>query len=581
MELKKQSPLLRLVDIGDGDVGKLLIATLLAVTGVTCSMAAYLSAARIIVALLNGNNDFNYYLMWCGIAFCGYLLRSILYAMALSRSHRATFGIMSTVRNKFMKKLSKLPMGTLLDIPSGKMKQIIVDQVESMEIPLAHLIPEMTSNILAPIFILVYLLVIDWRMALITLITIPIGMFFMMMLMKDYSEKYELSVKTKQNMNNTIIEYINGIEVIKAFNQGKHSYEKYEGAVTENASYHYNWMKVCQISMCIFTVVTPSTLITVLPIGLLFTINGSLTVSNFITIMILSLGIVKPLLAASDFVDSLARVGTTVNTLDSLLKEEEQNHKSKSVKIENTNIKIENVSFSYHDGEEILHNINLNIEPNSVCAFVGPSGSGKSTITKLIAGFWDVKQGSISLGGHDLKDIPLEQINDQIAYVSQENYLFDDTIRENIRMGNKNATDYEVERVAREAGCEEFILKLDDGYETRTGGAGAHLSGGERQRIAIARAMLKDAPIVILDEATAYIDPENETIIQNAVAKLVKGKTLIVIAHRLSTIVDADKIVVVNKGTIEASGTHYELLKNCKLYKDMWNSHIGAKGGEE
>ena len=239
-----------------------------------------------------------------------------------------------------------------------------------------------------------------------------------------------------------------------------------------------------------------------------------------------------------------------------------------------------NVSFGYHDDKEILHGVNLSIPQNSMTALVGPSGSGKSTIAKLIAGFWDVKQGAITMGGHDLKDIPLEQLYDQVAFVSQDNYLFDDTVRENIRMGRRDATDAEVEAAAHAAGCDSFISGLEHGYDTVVGGSGAHLSGGERQRIAIARAMLKDAPIIVLDEATAYIDPENEAVIQRAVAKLVADKTVIVIAHRLSTITNADNIVVVCDGSIAAQGTHAQLLEQSALYREMWQAHMGAKDGD-
>ncbi|MBX4261685.1 ATP-binding cassette domain-containing protein [Clostridium estertheticum] len=243
-------------------------------------------------------------------------------------------------------------------------------------------------------------------------------------------------------------------------------------------------------------------------------------------------------------------------------------------------MKLQDVSFSYEEDKEILHEINLEIKSGTMTAFVGPSGSGKSTIAKLIAGHWDVTLGNISLGGHKLKDIPLSQLSDKISYVSQDNYLFNRSIRENIRMGNPAATDAEVEMVAKNSGCDSFIRNLDNGYDTVAGSGGSNLSGGERQRIAIVRAMLKNAPIVILDEATAYIDAENEVLVQKAISALTAGKTLIVIAHRLSTIVGADKIVVINQGTIEAQGTHKELLANCRLYKNMWEKHIGVKDQE-
>ena len=304
---------------------------------------------------------------------------------------------------------------------------------------------------------------------------------------------------------------------------------------------------------------------------------GGLELSTFLSIVIFSLGLVGPIIAAFTFTDDLAVLGTNVEEISQLLNAEELNHKETPIKLEDTGISLRSVSFSYDGTTEVLHDVNLAIHPGTMTALVGPSGSGKSTVAKLIAGYWDVTSGSITLGGHELKDMPLSEIADQISYVSQDNYLFNRSIRENIRMGRPSATDAEVEQAAKQSGCDAFIRKLDNGYDTVVGSAGSHLSGGERQRIAIARAMLKNAPVVILDEATAYIDPENEALVQKAISTLTVGKTLIVIAHRLSTIVGADNIVVVKDGTIHAQGTHEKLLETCPLYRDMWQAHIGAK----
>lgn len=578
--MKEQSPMLRLWELGKDEHGGLTAAIISAFIGVLGSMVPYFSGAKIIIGLLGGNGDSTFYIKWCLIGLLGYLMHAILYNVALSLSHKATFSILKSIRERILEKLPKMPLGTIVDTPSGEMKQIIVDQVESMETPLAHLLPEMTSNLFVPILILIYLFILDWRMALLSLVSIPVGAIFLMMTMKTYPEKYQGSVKTSQEMNSTIVEYVGGIEVIKAFNQGKNSYAKFSERVLANATYFYEWMKSCQLSSSMSRVIMPTTLITILPIGWLMYWSGSLGMETFITTIILSLGIVNPIIAAMTFVDSLARVGTIVGSVDSILNGEEQIHGQTPVTFSDSDIHMENVSFSYHEGAEILHDISLSIPAGTMTALVGPSGSGKSTIAKLIGGFWDVKDGQISLGGHDLKDIPLSQLYDQVAFVSQDNYLFDDSIRENIRKGNLSATDAQVEDAAKSAGCDTFIRTLERGYDTVVGGGGgAHLSGGERQRIAIARAMLKNAPVVILDEATAYIDPENEAIVQKAVAKLIQGKTVIVIAHRLSTITDADQIVVVNDGQIEARGRHGELLKDCQLYKSMWQAHIGVKDG--
>lgn len=578
--MKKQNPILRIWGLGKSQHTGLICAIISAFIGVVGGMLPYFAASQMIVGLLSGNKDLSLYLKWLCIGLAGYIIRTLLYNLALSMSHKATFSILKTIRQEILAKLPRLPLGTVTDMSSGKMKQMIVDQVDGMETTLAHLFPEMTANVAAPILIIVYLFILDWRMALLSLVTIPAGMAFMMSVMGSYGRKYEGAVKTTKEMNETIVEYVGGIEVIKAFNQGKSSYAKFTDRIKANAQYYYDWMKSCQFGMSMGYAIIPATLITILPIGFAFYSNGSLSIETFITTIILSLGITGPIIAAANFIDTLAQVGTTVESVDEILLAEEQNHGEKTLKLENTDIKLSHVSFGYHGDKEILHDVSLKIPAGSMTALVGPSGSGKSTIAKLIAGFWDVNDGTISIGGTDEKKIPLNQLYEQAAFVTQDNFLFDETVRENIRMGNMSATDKEVEEVCKAAGCDEFIRRLENGYETKVGGGGAHLSGGERQRIAIARAMLKNAPIVILDEATAYIDPENEAVIQKALAKLVKGKTVIVIAHRLSTIKDADNIVVVNNGRIETSGKHDELRKRCPLYESMWQAHMGAKDGD-
>lgn len=578
--MKEQSPVGRIWELGEKEHSKLITAVIMAVIGVACGMAPYFAAAEIIVLLLAGENAFAAYLPWLITALAGFLIRTALYNGALAVSHKATFNILKTIREKLLAKLPRLPLGTVMNTSSGKLKEIIVDQVASMETTLAHLFPEMTANIVAPLLTIIYLFILDWRLALLSLAVFPIAFIFMMMVMKNYAKDFEGAVNATNEMSGTMIEYINGIEVIKAFNQGKTSYTRLADKVRANAQYYYDWMRRSQLGMSMAYAFFPAQMLTVLPFGWLFYMNGTLTVDNFVTIIILALGMAAPIVAAFNFVDTLAQVGTTVSQVDEILKSEEQEHGREPVVFTDHNIEVKNVSFGYHEDKEILHDVSISIPQNRMTALVGPSGSGKSTVAKLVAGFWDVKKGSVTMGGNELKDIPLEELYDQVAFVSQDNYLFDDTVRENIRMGRREASDEEVEAAAHAAGCDSFIGELESGFDTVVGGGGAHLSGGERQRIAIARAMLKDAPVIILDEATAYIDPENEAIIQRAVAKLVKDKTVIVIAHRLSTITGADNIAVVNNGHIEAQGRHEELLESCSLYSEMWQAHIGAKDGD-
>ena len=578
--MKEQSPVRRVWQLGENEHGKLIAAVVLAVAGSVCGIVPYFAAAKIIALLLAGVKTMNVYMVWLGTALVCYWLRTVLYNGALSISHKATFNILKTIRQMLLAKLPKLPLGTVLDTSSGQMKQTIVDQVDSMETTLAHLFPEMTANIAAPVITILYLFVLDWRLALLGLAVFPVAFFFMMTVMGGYGKDYEGAVKATNEMSSTLIEYINGIEVIKAFNQGSRSYALLADKVKYNAQYYVNWMKKSQLGMSMAYAFFPAQMLTILPVGWLFWMNGSLTAEKFLTVILLSLGMAAPIVAAFNFVDTLAMVGTTVGQVDAILNAEEQEHGSTTVTFSNHDIVLDHVSFGYHDDKEIMDDISLNIPSGQMTALVGPSGSGKSTIAKLAAGFWDVKKGSITMGGHDLNSISLSQLYDQVAYVSQDNYLFDDTVRENIRMGRLNAADAEVEAAAHAAGCDSFISELEHGYDTRVGGGGAHLSGGERQRIAIARAMLKDAPVILLDEATAYMDPENEALIQRAVNDLVKNKTVIVIAHRLSTIVDAANIVVVRDGRVEAQGTHSQLLKTSPLYKEMWEAHIGAKDGD-
>ena len=519
--MEKQSPVGRIWALGQSEHSRLLTAVVLAVLGTVCGMLPYFAAARIIVLLLAGETALSAYVPWLLAALGGYLARTALYNGALSISHKATFNILKTIRQLLLAKLPRLPLGTVTDMSSGQLKQTIVDQVEGMETTLAHLFPEMTANIAAPVLTLLYLFALDWRLALLSLAVFPIAFVFMMTVMGGYARDYAGAVQATNEMSSAMIEYINGIEVIKAFNQGKKSYARLTDRVRANAQYYFDWMRRSQLGMSMAYAFFPAQMLTVLPFGWLFYLHGTLTAETFITVIILSLGMSAPIVAAFNFVDTLAQVGTTVEQVDAVLKAEEQQHADTPVTFSDHSIEMKNVSFGYHGDKEILHQVSLSIPQNGMTALVGPSGSGKSTLAKLAAGFWDVKSGTITMGGHDLKDIPLSQLYDQVAFVSQDNYLFDDTVRKNIRMGRRDATDAEVEAAARAAGCESFISGLEKGYDTIVGGGGAHLSGGERQRIAIARAMLKDAPIIVLDEATAYIDPENEAVIQRAVARLV------------------------------------------------------------
>ena len=579
--MKKKSTIQWIAEFASIHKKTYALSVVLAVFGVFCALAPYFVIGNMIKELLGGNKDFSFFLHQCVWLVLFWTARVLFHAVSTTLSHKATFHVLANIRQRVCDKLYKLPLGYVCDTSSGGIKNVIVERVESIETTLAHVLPEFTGNLLGPLFVIIYLFTIDWRMALLSLVTVPVGMLCYMGMCIGYEESYKNTIIKTKALNDTAVEYINGIEVIKAFGKAESSYEKFVVAAREGAACFVEWMRRCNVFMSLAMSIFPATLVTVLPFGGMFYQNGTLSATSFLMIIILSLGIVGPIITCASYSDDIAQIGTIIGEVTDILEQEEMTRPEALHKqMDGTEIALDEVRFGYHE-KEILHGITMKIKAGTVNALVGPSGSGKSTIAKLIVGLWDVKNGAISIGGVDVREMPMDVQNQLIAYVAQDNYLFDMTVRENIRMGNPNATDREVEQVARDSGCYEFIMQLEHGFDTVVGGAGGHLSGGERQRISIARAMLKNAPIVILDEATAYTDPENEAIVQSAVARLVQGKTLLVIAHRLTTITNSDCIYVIDGGNISASGTHDELLKNSLLYKNMWESHIAVKDKAE
>ena len=575
---KKDNPMSRLMELAAPYKGEYVLSVILAILGVAAGLLPFFAISKIVILLMDGETSVSVYMEWCLIAGIGFLGKVCFANFSTLVSHTATFATLAEIRLKLADKLTRVPMGYMINTPSGELKNVLVDRVEGMETTLAHLVPELTANLCIPICILIYLLFLDWRMALAALITLPIGMLCYKGMANGYEEKFQGLIMRVRKMTSTVVEYIGGIEVIKAFNQSANSYQKYSDAVEDNAAYAVNWMKSVQLYKSMLVTIWPSVLVCVLPIGCVLYRNGSLSVPAFVTCIVLSLGIITPILNAMNFTDSISQMKSVVGELCAVLDEKELDRPETPVSIHSSNIVLENVSFSYESEKPLLKNINLSIPENSITAFVGPSGGGKSTITKLIAGFWDVTNGTVKLDGTDIRKIPLSQLMDNIAYISQDNYLFDETVLENIRMGKPSATDEEVYQAARDCGCYDFILNLENGFHTVVGGAGGHLSGGERQRIAIARAVLKNAPIVIFDEATANVDPENEDRLQTAIEELTKDKTIIMTAHRLKTVRNADQILVVSGGHIVQQGKHDNLIKQKGIYADFINGRKQAIG---
>ena len=555
--------------------GQYFVSVTLAIFSVVANLFSYIYLAKIIVALIEEIKDISFYFDCCMIILCMYVLKEIAAGISTTVSHTATFHSLGEIREDISKKLFRMPLGEILSRSSGELKNIIIEQVDSMETSLAHLVPEFTANLVGPVLLLIYMFILDWRLALLSLVPFAIGMSIMMGTMNEhYKEMYAKSVKIGQKMNNSIVEYIGGIEVIKTFNQSESSYKKYADAVYDNASFYYNWMDESMNKVAIGRLLSPMGIITIIPFGILFYIRGSIDLGNLVTLIVLSFATVSSILKIMNYMDDMSRISTITSEIGKILDSRELENIDKGENLESYNIKLQDVDFSYDGEKKVIDNLSMEIKESSVSALVGPSGSGKSTIAKLIAGFWNADSGSIKIGNVETKDLSLEKLSSLISFVSQDNFLFDMTIKENIRLGNKEATDEEIIEVCKKSACHDFIMNLSNGYDTRVGEGGGHLSGGERQRISIARAMLKNAPIVILDEATSYIDPENEALIQNALANLVKGKTLIIIAHRLKTVVDADRIFVIKDGKLNSYGNHEELLKSSELYKEMYAANL-------
>lgn len=548
-----------------------------ALIGVFFSLTPYILMGDMVKKLFLGERDFYVYLMEGLMMAVLWIFRVVFHTLSTNISHRTTFKLIGNVRILLIDKLSRLPLGTVQGMPSGELKNIICERTDSMEPILAHVVPEFTANICAPIMLFIYILTIDWRMAFLSLATLPIAGIAMIWMLKDKNVQFQKTQTTTKVLNDTAVEYVGGIEVIKAFGKAESSYKRFADAAKENANSFIEWMRACIIPFSLGMVIAPATLLSVLPTGALFTMNGSLSLTEYIMILIISCGLISPLITVMSYNDDITKATSIFTEIDDILNLTELKRPEVSNKLNTVHdITLNNVSFGYGE-KEVLHNFSLKIPDGTVTALVGPSGSGKSTVARLIASLWDVQGGNIKIGGVDIRDMSLSDYNAQIAYVSQDSFLFNTSIRENIRMGKPSASNEEVEKIARKSGCYDFIMGLENGFDTIVGGSGAHLSGGERQRISIARAMLKNSPILILDEATAYTDPENEAIIQKSISELSKEKTLIVIAHRLSTIIDADQIVVIKDGNIEAKGTHTELLNSSSLYKNMWKAHIYAR----
>ena len=572
---KHESPYKGIFRFASEKKQQLTFSVILSVLSSIFGIVPYIAVAVLLQSALEGRLTMEWAVLLPVIALCGFFLKHWLYAKSTLCSHKVAYEIIKNIRVTVMRKMSKVSMGTVQSKSSGEFKQLIMDDADRLEVPIAHAIPEMIASTLVPVLVILYLLLIDWRMALAALATGVIGNVIYYCMLIGRGEMMKEYMASNANMNATIVEYVNGMEVIKAFNQTASSMDRFQSSVLKVRDVTTKWYRHCWPFMSISQAVLPSSIAFVLPVGMALFSGGAVSLSELILCILLSMAIVGSLQTFLDFWESTAVVAEVQPRIQALLDMEELPEPTLPKHSTGANVELKDVHFGYV-GSEVIHGVSFAAKAGTVTALVGPSGSGKSTLAKLIARFWDVDAGAVLVGGTDVRELSLSDLTEKISFVSQDNFLFNMSLRDNIRIGKPDATDKEVEWAAAQAGCDEFIARFPKGYDTNAGDAGARLSGGERQRLAIARAILKNAPIVILDEATAFTDPENEDKLQHSIDKLTKGKTLIVIAHRLSTIMYADQILVLEDGQITSRGTHEQLLTSSETYLDMWKAHIST-----
>ena len=563
----------------------LYIATFIVLLSVLMGVLPFVLAYQVISPLVMGNAvDTKYVcIRVIGVLIC-LILQAILYGWGLDVSHKAAYSTLLRLRTSLQKRFEAVPLGFIQDKGTGTIKKLFVDDVDSLEVLLAHSLPEGIANLMIPIAIYVAMFFIDWKLALLSLASIPISFAAMMIMYSVGMKKMGPYYMAGQKMNNTIIEYINGMEVVKVFNKDAESYERFRKDISDYRDYTLEWYKAAWPWMAIYSSLLPCTIILTLPLGAWFVLCGFSTLPDLILVLCLSLSIGIPLLRSLSFLPTMPQLNYKIAALEQVLETAPLQQTDAVFHGKNYDICFDHITFGYEksqpgpDGQpmvtmdEVIHDISFTAKAGQKTALVGESGSGKSTLAKLLIHYYDPQQGSISIGGQKITEMSLEALNSQVSYVAQDQYLFNTSILENIRMGRPDATDEEVLEAAKKAQCMEFLEKLPQGIHSMAGDAGKMLSGGQRQRISLARAILKNAPIIVLDEATAYADPENEEKMEAAIAELVKGKTLFVIAHKLPAIMNADQICVIEHGKLAATGTHAELLATCEEYKKLWKA---------
>ena len=537
---------------------------------VILSVVPYFLLYQLIAPLLNGESLTSGYVALRVVITAVCLVgNAVLYVHGLDLSHYSAYNTLRNLRTALQGRLEQQPLGAIRELGNGRIKKVFTDDIETIELLLAHAIPEGIANLVIPAVVMVAMFFADWKLALLSLASLPFGMFAMGMMFKIGMSRMEAYYAAAAKMNNTIIEYINGMEVVKVFNRDGESYARYENDIHYYRDMTLDWYRICWPWMALYSSILPCVALFTLPIGGWFVLKGWSTLADFVLVLCMTLAVGPPLLKAIGFAGKFPQLNYKVEELERLLDNPPLKQSDRGFEGKNHDICFGDVHFSYKN-TEVIHGIDLTIREGEMAALVGESGSGKSTLARLLVHFYDLDSGKITLGGQDITDMRIEALNDQIAFVSQEQFLFNTSLYENIRLGKPDASREEVLNAASLAQCDEFLERFPQGIDSKAGDGGKMLSGGERQRISLARALLKDAPIIVLDEATAFIDPENEEKMNAAISEVIRGKTVLIIAHRLHTVTGADQIIVLDNGNIDARGTHEELLKSSQVYQRLW-----------
>ena len=577
-DIRKENEVFKKVAPYIGEYKKYTIwASLLMSLGIIANIIPYYFLYQIIVPITRGESVTLSFVM---VRVMAVLVCEVIYAFSYGQglifSHVSAYNTLKNLRISLQGKLEKQSLGNIQNLGTGRIKKIFTDDIDQIELLLAHAIPEGIANVAVPFLIIVLMFLVDWRLGLLSIVPLIAGVFAMGMMMKAGYAKMNAYYESAAKMNNTIIEYVNGMEVVKVFNKDGDSYKRFGEVVRNYRDFTIAWYKMCWPWMAAYSSILPCIVLLILPVGALMVLNGAVTLDKLVLVICMSFSVGPSFLKALGFGGQIPQLNYKITELEKLLEKPPLKEGTSGFSGENKDVVFENVRFAYEE-KEVLHGINLELKQGTTTALVGESGSGKSTLAKLLVHYYDIDSGSIKIGGQDITDMSLEALNDQVSYVAQEQFLFNTTLYENILLGNPKATREQVLDAARRAQCEEFLNRLPDGLETKAGDGGKQLSGGERQRISLARAILKDAPIIVLDEATAFMDPENEEKLNAAIDEIIKDKTVLVIAHRLATIKNADKICVMKDGECIASGKHEELLDTCDEYKNFWNLSVSAR----